>query len=69
MNRNFVQDYLRQHDVIKPEHYQRVINMPYDKSANEYLLQLVRSEPPEYLDGLKRALMAAKQEQLIDLLP
>ena len=43
--------------------------MKYPHKANKYLLQLIRSEPPEYVSGMKEALIKAKQGELIDYLP
>ena len=69
MKRESIQDHLRSHGHLTEELYQYVIGFKYDHEANKYLLELIRSQPPEYLDGLKEALLAAKQEQLIESLP
>ena len=69
MKRESIQDHLRTHGHLTEELYQYVIGFKYDHEANKYLLELIRSEQPEYLDGLKEALVAARQQQLIDLLP
>ena len=69
MNRAAMQDYLRRHEHLTDEQYQHVIAITYDKKANEYLLQLIRQESPEYLQGFKDALRATKQERFISFLP
>ena len=69
MNRQMIADQLRQHDLISVDQYRHVNAMTSPYKANEYLLQLIRSEPPEYLEGLKDALMKAKQDELLDFLP
>ena len=69
MRRNVITQYLRQHDLLTVHQYQRVNDFGVHYDANKYLLQLIRSEPPEYLTGLKEALIKAKQPELIDYLP
>ena len=64
-----ITDQLRQRDLLTVDQYQHVIAMTSRYKANKYLLQLIRSEPPEYLDGLKDALIKAKQGPLLDYLP
>ena len=68
MKRESIQDHLRSHGHLTEELYQYVIGFKYDHEANKYLLELIRSEPPEYLGGSKELLLTARQEQLIDLL-
>ena len=69
INREIVTDQLRQRDLLTVDQYQHVIAMTSRYKANKYLLQLIRSEPPEYLDGLKDTLIKAKQDLLLHLLP
>ena len=69
INRRVVQDHLRRHDVITDEQYQHLLHMTYHHKANKYLLDLIAIQPTKYLTGLKEALVAAKQQELIDLLP
>ena len=69
LRRDVITDYLRNRDLLTEDQYQHVIDMKYCHKANKYLLQLIRSEPPEYVTGLKEALIKAKQEELIDYLP
>ena len=69
MKRPAIQVYLRQHEYLTEEQYQHVIDIKYDRKANEYLLQLIRDESPKYLQGFKDALRAAKQERLVSFLP
>ena len=69
INREIVTDQLRQRDLLTVDQYQHVIAMTSRYKANKYLLQLIRSEPPEYLDGLKDALIKAEQDPLLDYLP
>ena len=69
MKRDVITQYLRQHDLLTVHQYQRVTDFRVHYDANKYLLQLIRSEPPEYLKGLKEALVKAKQGELIDYLP
>ena len=69
LRRDVITDYLRQRDLLTEDQYQDVIDMKYRQKANKYLLQLIRSEPGEYLRGMKEALVKAKQPQLIDYLP
>ena len=69
MKRDVITQYLHQHDLLTVHRYQRVTAIRVHYDANKYLLQLIRSEPPEYLTGLKEALIKAKQEELIDHLP
>ena len=69
MKRDVITDYLRQRDLLTEDQYQHVIAMTFHQKANKYLLQLIRSEPGEYLRGMKEALVKAKQPELIDYLP
>ena len=69
LRRDVITDYLRQRDLLTEDQYQHVIDMKYRHKANKYLLQLIRSEPGEYLRGMKEALVKAKQPELIDYLP
>ena len=69
MKRESIQDHLRSHGHLTEEQYQHVIGIKYDQKANKYFLELIWSQPRAYLDGLKEALLAARQQQLIDLLP
>ena len=65
MNRSAKQVYLRQYKHLTEDQYQHVIAITYDRRAKKYLLQLIRHESPEYLQGFKDALLATKQERLI----
>ena len=69
LRRDVITDYLRQRDLLTEDQYQHVIAMTFHHKANKYLLQLIRSEPGEYLRGMKEALVKAKQPELIDYLP
>ena len=69
LRRDVITDYLRQRDLLTEDQYQHVIAMTFHHKANKYLLQLIRSEPGEYLRGMKEALVKAKQPELIDFLP
>ena len=69
MRRHVITQYLRHHDLLTVHQYQRVSDFRVHYDANKYLLHLIRSEPPEYLTGLKDALVKAKQGALIDYLP
>ena len=69
MKRDVITQYLRHHDLLTVHQYQRVTDFRVHYDANKYLLQLIRSEPPEYLAGMKEALVKAKQPELIDFLP
>ena len=70
MNRHdVIADELRQRHLITIDQYQRVINKTGRYQANKYLLQLIMSEPPAYLVGLKDALIKTKQEEFLDYLP
>ena len=69
ISREIVTDLLRQRDLLTVDQYQHVIAMTSRYKANKYLLQLIRSEAPEYLDGFKDALIKAKQDPLLDYLP
>ena len=57
------------YDLLTIHPYQRVTDFRVHYDASKYLLQLIRSEPPEYLTGMKEALVKAKQGELIDCLP
>ena len=69
MKRDVITQYLRQNDLLTVHQYQRVTDFRVHYDANKYLLQLIRSEPGEYLRGMKEALVKAKQPELIDYLP
>ena len=70
MNRHdVIADELRQRHLITVVQYRRVISKTGRYQANKYLLQLITSEPPAYLDGLKDALIKTKQEEFLDYLP
>ena len=69
LRRDVITNYLRQRDLLTEDQYQHVIDMKYRHKANKYLLQLIKDEPPEYLDGLKDALIKAEQDPLLDYLP
>ena len=60
MRRDVITDYLRQRDLLTEDQYQHVIEIKYHHKANKYLLQLIRSEPGEYLSGMREALVKAK---------
>ena len=69
LRRDVITDCLRQRELLTEDQYQHVIDMKYHNKANKYLLQLIKSEPGEYLHGMKEALVKAKQPELIDYLP
>ena len=69
MQREPIQDYLRQHGHLTLEQYQHVVGIQFHAKANKYLLQLIRHKPPEYLQGFKDALYASRQERLVSFLP
>lgn len=69
MKREMITDYLRRHNYLTADQYQHILNTQYHYKANQYLLQLVRSEDKKYLSGLKGALRAAGQDELIQYLP
>ena len=57
------------YDLLTVHQYERVTDFRVHYDASKYLLQLIRSEPPEYLTGMTEALVKAKQGELIDYLP
>ena len=69
MNRDVITDQLRQQELLSVENYQEVDAMKFHVNANKYLLQLIKSQPREYLDGLKDALIKAGQDTLLEFLP
>ena len=71
MKHDVIVDYLCRHEYLTSDQSRHVHGMKYQIDGNKYLLQLIWSEPREYLAGLKQALIAAGDEQkrLVDLLP
>lgn len=64
-----IADYLRNHEHVTVDQYQHILNITQHYKANQYLLQLVRSEHMAYLQGLKDALIATGQKELVQYLP